>query len=61
MNNKLSSRPNIDVFTSLLKAEQTYLCLLQDGLKDCDIEYICTVIIENISRLRCLKENGKNI
>lgn len=60
MNNKISSRPDIDVFTSLYKSQQTYLSLLKDGLNDSDIEYICTVIIENISRLRCLKEHGKN-
>lgn len=61
MINKTTYKPDIDVFTSLYKAEQTYLCLCKDGLKDSDIEYICSIIVENIQRLRILKEGTKNL
>ena len=55
MNNS-KSRPDINVFNALVKAEQTYMALLKDGCTEAVIEYICQIICENISRLRLLKQ-----
>lgn len=54
--NTIKERPSINVFDALVKAQQTYMSLIKDGCTESDIEYICALINENISRLRILKQ-----
>lgn len=54
--NTIKERPSINVFDALVKAQQTYMSLIKDGCTEADIEYVCALINENISRLRILKQ-----